>query len=67
MPHTREDLQRMGIAPWHGGEDPMLLFDQARTACNSVRGDYQNPLMIYDENMQILRQTGAAFIADTAA
>jgi len=42
---------RMGIAPWHGGEDPILLFDQARTACNRVRGDYQNPLMVYDEEM----------------
>jgi EAL domain-containing protein (putative c-di-GMP-specific phosphodiesterase class I) len=28
------------------------MFDQARAACNLVRGDYKNPLMIYDEEMR---------------
>ena len=42
---------RMGVKPWQEGVEPILQFDQARTACNAVRGDYQNPLMIYDEGM----------------
>ena len=42
---------RMGVKPWQEGVEPILLFDQARTACNAVRGDYQKPLMIYDEGM----------------
>ena len=44
---------RMGVKPWHPDIEPVLLFDQARTACNMVRGDYQNPLMIYDEDMRL--------------
>ena len=44
---------RMGVKPWREGVEPILLFDRARTACNMVRGDYQNPLMIYDEDMRM--------------
>ena len=44
---------RMGVKPWCKDEEPILLFDQARAACNMVRGDYQNPLMIYDEDMRM--------------
>ena len=43
---------RMGVKPWREGVEPVLLFDQARTACNMVRGDYQNPLKIYNEDMR---------------
>ncbi len=43
---------RMGVKPWKEGVDPVLLFDRARTACNLVRGDFQNPLMIYDEELR---------------
>ena len=43
---------RMGVKPWHEGVEPVLLFDRARTACNMVRGDYQHPLMVYDEDMR---------------
>ena len=43
---------RMGVKPWREGVEPVLLFDQASTACNMVRGDYQNPLKIYNEDMQ---------------
>ena len=43
---------RMGVKPWQEGGDPVLLFDCARAACNMARGDYQNPLMIYDEDMR---------------
>ncbi len=43
---------RMGVKPWQEGADPTFLFDCARAACNMARGDYQNPLMIYDEDMR---------------
>lgn len=43
---------RMGVKPWQAGVEPPLLFDRARAACNMARGDYQNPLMIYDEDMR---------------
>jgi EAL domain-containing protein (putative c-di-GMP-specific phosphodiesterase class I) len=43
----------MGVKPWRGDLEPVLLFDGARAACNMVRGDYQNPLMIYDEDMRL--------------
>ena len=44
---------RMGVKPWREGVEPILLFDRARTACNMVRGNYQNPLMVYDEDMRM--------------
>ena len=44
---------RMGVKPWRQDVEPVLLFDGARAACNMVRGDYQNPLMIYDEDMRM--------------
>ena len=43
---------RMGVKSWQEGVEPVLLFDQARAACNMVRGDFQNPLMVYNEEMQ---------------
>ena len=43
---------RMGVTPWQEGVTPRALFDRARAACNKVRGDFQNPLMIYDEKMR---------------
>ena len=42
---------RMGVMPFREGIEPIMMFDRARTACNSVRGNYQNPLMVYDEAM----------------
>lgn len=44
---------RMGVKPWCEDVEPVLLFDQAHAACNLVRGDYQNPLMFYDEEMRM--------------
>ena len=44
---------RMGVAPFHEEVEPVFLFDRARAACNMARGDYQNPLMIYDEDMRL--------------
>ena len=43
---------RMGVKQWQEDIEPVLLFDQARAACNMARGNYQNPLMIYDEDMR---------------
>jgi len=44
---------RMGVMPWREGIDPVLMFDRAKTACSMVRGNYTNPLMIYDEDMHM--------------
>ena len=43
---------RMGVKPWSAEIEPIMMFDCAWAACNMVRGDYQNPLMIYDEEMR---------------
>ena len=44
---------RMGVKPWKEGVEPIVLFDRAGTACSMVRGDYQKPLMIYDEDLRL--------------
>ena len=43
---------RMGVKFWQEKVEPVVLFDRARAACNMIRGDYQNPLMIYSEEMR---------------
>lgn len=43
---------RMGVREWSEGIPPVLMFDQARTACNMARGNYQKPLVVYDDAMQ---------------
>ncbi len=43
---------RMGVQPWQEDVEPIVLFDRARAACNMVRGNYQNPVMIYDDEMR---------------
>lgn len=42
----------MGVKPWTKGLDPVVMFDQARAACVMIRGNYQHPLMVYDEEMR---------------
>ena len=42
---------RMGVNMAQEGVEPFQQFDRARTACNMVRGDYQRPLMIYNEDI----------------
>ena len=42
---------RMGVMPWTEGVAPTTLFDRAKAACNMVRGNFQNPLLVYDEGM----------------
>jgi len=44
---------RMGVKPYREGVAPVLMFDRARAACSMVRGNYQKPLMIYDEDMRM--------------
>ena len=55
---------RMGVKPWREGVEPILRFDRARTACNMVRGDYQNPLMIYDEDMRMRELLNSRLLND---
>ena len=43
---------RMGVNCWQEDVEPVLMFDRARTACSMVRGDYQKPLMLYDDEMR---------------
>ncbi len=43
---------RMGVKTWQENDDPVVMFDNASAACNMVRGDYQNPLRVYDEHMR---------------
>ena len=42
---------RMGVSLWTEGVEPVIMFDRARAACNMARGNFQNPLMVYDEDM----------------
>lgn len=49
-PNVRIHL-RMGVRSFQKDTEPILLFDQARAACSMARGDYQNPLMVYNEDM----------------
>lgn len=58
---------RMGVKPWREGVEPMLLFDRARAACNKVRGDFQNPLMFYDEDMRMRELLNRRLLNDLRA
>ena len=40
---------RMGVMPWQPNIEPIQLFDRARTACGMARGNYLEPLVIFDE------------------
>ena len=55
---------RMGVNPWREGVEPILLFDRAQTACNMVRGDYNNPLMVYDEDMRMRERLNLRLLND---
>lgn len=43
---------RMGVMPYQEGLSLVQTFDRARAACNMVRGNYQHPVLIYDESMR---------------
>ncbi len=42
---------RMGVKHWEEGQEPVLQFDRARTACNRLRGGFPSRFMVYDEAM----------------
>ena len=58
---------RMGVKPWREGVEPLTLFDQASAACNMVRGNYQNPLMVYDEDMRLRELLNQRLLNDLSA
>ena len=58
---------RMGVKPWMQNTEPVLMFDRARAACSMVRGDYQNPLMIYSEEMRLKELLNRRLINDLRA
>ena len=43
---------RMGVCPWEEEIDPVTMADRARSANSLVRGNYQQPFKIFDEEMQ---------------
>ena len=55
---------RMGVKPWQPDVNPMLLFDHAKAACKQARGNYQNSLVIYDEEMHKREQLNQRLIND---
>ena len=55
---------RMGVKPWQEGVEPVLQFAQAKAACNMVRGNFQNPLMVYDEDMRMRELLNQRLIND---
>ena len=42
---------RMGVKPWQEGIEPVLQFDNARTACNKKRSNFGGQLVVYDAAM----------------
>lgn len=55
---------RMGVTLWQEDVEPLLLFDRARAACNMARGNFQNPLMVYDEDMRMRELLNQRLIND---
>ena len=43
---------RMGVAPYEANSDYVAMLDHATSACNMVRGDYHNPMKIFNEEMR---------------
>ena len=43
---------RMGVMLWQEGVHPVAMFDHAKTACGRVRGNYNNPLLVFNEEMR---------------
>ena len=55
---------RMGVKPWRENVEPTIMFDRAKTACSMARGDYQNPLVVYDEDMRLKEMFNQRLIND---
>lgn len=58
---------RMGVKPWQPGMDPIVQFDQARIACNKVRGDFKTQVVVYDEAMAEREELDQRLINDLGA
>jgi EAL domain-containing protein (putative c-di-GMP-specific phosphodiesterase class I) len=43
---------RMGVKPWQKDMEPVMMFDGANAACNMARGNFNDPLRIYDDEMR---------------
>ena len=50
-PNTSIQL-RMGVMPWQEKVEPVQLFDMARTACSMAREQYQEHLVIFDDEIR---------------
>ncbi len=50
-PNTSVQL-RMGVMPWQEKLEPVQLFDMARTACGMAREQYQEHLVIFDDEIR---------------
>ncbi len=50
--HNADIRLRMGVMPGKEGMQPEPMFDQARSACSSVRGSFKTHLMVYDEELR---------------
>ena len=62
---TKASVQlRMGVNPWKKDIEPLVMFDRAKVACNMVRGDYQNPLMVYDDEMRMKELQNQRLLGD---
>jgi diguanylate cyclase (GGDEF)-like protein len=44
---------RMGVMLWQEDVTPLAMFDHAKTACGKVRGNYNSPLMVFNEEMRL--------------
>ena len=42
---------RMGVCPYQKNREAVFLFDCARAACGMARGDSQNPIRVYNEEI----------------
>ena len=43
---------RMGVMPWQPDLEAVQMFDRARTACSMARENFQEHLVIFDEEMR---------------
>ena len=43
---------RMGVMPWQKGTPPQQLIEQALVACNIARGQFNDYLVVFDDNLR---------------
>ncbi len=43
---------RMGVMHWQEGIEPVQLFDNARTACNMLRGGHPSRIMVFNDEIR---------------